>query len=72
MRVDLCPPKALVTDGEADSGQEPVVLTEEHEDGLPSVGIAFTVHFYRSCKPCLQKKGLIAPTLSNRVGNRAG
>ena len=35
--------RALVTDGEADSGQEPVVLTEEPEDGLPSVGIAFTV-----------------------------
>ena len=35
--------RALVTDGEVDSGQEPVVLTEEPEDGLPSIGIAFTV-----------------------------
>ena len=35
--------RAVVTDGEVDSGLEPVVLTEEPEDGLPSIGIAFTV-----------------------------
>lgn len=35
--------RALVTDGESEAPEEPVVLTEDSEDGLPSVGILFTI-----------------------------